>query len=116
MCLSRDCVPGDAPGGGISLRALAGVDGPGDNGSDDQHGGGGKGRRQQARSKDDDVVLPLEVDTTAPPMADRKLSSPTLDDIQYILNRWVGGQGAVLVAALALWPWVCGRDLWLRDR
>lgn len=75
------------PGLGVSLRDLAGVNdvrvqqrrGEGGGSGDGGHGGG---------HHVGGVPLPLELDDGAPPLEDRALSAPSLQDINYILSRW----------------------------
>ncbi|GFR49562.1 hypothetical protein Agub_g11608, partial [Astrephomene gubernaculifera] len=71
--------------GGVSLRDLAGVNGlPGRN----RRRGGGAGGGGAGKPLVDGPELPLEMDTEAPPLANHKLSEPSLDDLKYILSRW----------------------------
>lgn len=57
--------------------------------SDSESGGRDSRLRMIAVKRDDEPTLPLDCDQTAPALGGgQKLSSPTLHDIDYLLNRW----------------------------
>ncbi|GLC40200.1 hypothetical protein PLESTB_001149200 [Pleodorina starrii] len=70
--------------GGVSLRDLAGVNGVPRDGA----ARGANARGAPAQKAPEGPDLPLELDTEAPPLQNRKLSEPSLDDLKYILTRW----------------------------
>ncbi|GIM00478.1 hypothetical protein Vretimale_5229 [Volvox reticuliferus] len=69
--------------GGVSLRDLAGV-----NGIYRDENRNPMGRNAASQRAQEGPDLPLELDADAPPLQNRKLSEPSLDDLKYILTRW----------------------------